>query len=258
VCAQAIVFHTYKEVRACIPPSLGGAVRDQSMRFVRQREALTKPRLAQVHTRKVMKALMAERRSLLTAFLVLQDSGAPLEFGTWRELIRKIRPAASDTEAKVLFDFLDVDHHGSITIHEFLRLIEVLSFQVRARTRQIFIKVACMPSQLTMAFPCASLQVYCVTIPAVITSPSEGWQARATQYIQGPLRLQMTELIKTSAFDWTDRIFTAVNAAAVVLLACPVSRSWHVVRSPSLATIPAPPMCVPAVTIALSRHLEPP
>jgi len=84
---------------------------------------------------------MAERRSLLTAFLVLQDSGAPLEFGTWRELIRKIRPAASDTEAKVLFDFLDVDHHGGITIHEFLRLIEVLSFQVRARIRQRFIKV---------------------------------------------------------------------------------------------------------------------
>jgi hypothetical protein len=93
----AIVFHTYKEV----------------------------------HSRKVIKALMAERRSLLTAFLILQDSGVPLEFNTWRELIRKIRPAASDTEAKVLFDFLDVDHNGSITIHEFLRLIEVLSFQVQ-------------------------------------------------------------------------------------------------------------------------------
>lgn len=109
-----------------------------------------------------------------------------------------------------------------------------------------------------MALPRASLQVYCVTIPAVITSPSEGWQARATQYIQGPLRLQMTELIKTSAFDWTDRIFTAANAAAVVLLACPVSRSWHVVRSPSLATIPAPPLCLPCSHSCHDHHPEPP
>eukprot|EP00854_Cymbomonas_tetramitiformis_P001485 gene1485-2112_t len=70
-------------------------------------------------TDKVARTQQAEQKSLLTAYIIMQDSGEPLDFMKWCMLLKH-----------VLFDSLDSDGDEMITIEEFFRLPEVLNYRL--------------------------------------------------------------------------------------------------------------------------------
>ncbi|KAK3278480.1 hypothetical protein CYMTET_13586 [Cymbomonas tetramitiformis] len=115
-------------------------------------------------TDKVARTQQAEQKSLLTAYIIMQDSGEPLDFMKWCMLLKHVKPSphlgidgallelapgclppisaepALQTRRalisaprlcpQVLFDSLDSDGDEMITIEEFFRLPEVLNYRL--------------------------------------------------------------------------------------------------------------------------------
>ncbi|KAK3253196.1 hypothetical protein CYMTET_37546 [Cymbomonas tetramitiformis] len=82
------------------------------------------------HTDKMRRSQLSEQKSLLTAFIIMQDNGEPLSFRKWCALLKHVKPWATSEGLKVLFDSLDDDKDGCITIQEFFRVPEVLSYRL--------------------------------------------------------------------------------------------------------------------------------
>lgn len=85
-----------------------------------------------VHKALVKKKRVKQYASLVFAYQVLQPGGdgdGELHRDAFIHLVRKVRPL-SIAEAEVMFDTLDVDGSGAITIAEFLRLPVILRLEV--------------------------------------------------------------------------------------------------------------------------------
>lgn len=85
-----------------------------------------------VHKALVKKKRVKQYASLVFAYQVLQPGGdgdCELRRDAFIHLVRKVRPL-SIAEAEVMFDTLDVDGSGAITIAEFLRLPVILRLEV--------------------------------------------------------------------------------------------------------------------------------
>ena len=52
----------------------------------------------------------------------LQDTGEPLNFVMWHALMERVQPGCSHSRAKVLFDCVDADKKGHISVKEFLQV----------------------------------------------------------------------------------------------------------------------------------------
>lgn len=85
-----------------------------------------------VHKAMVKKKRVKQYASLVFAYQVLQPGGdgdCELHRDAFIHLVRRVRPL-SVAEAEVMFDTLDVDGSGAITIAEFLRLPVILRLEV--------------------------------------------------------------------------------------------------------------------------------
>ena len=83
------------------------------------------------HALIVLKEKVKEKKALVAAFVLMDSEGSGLLAASeMRRMLRIIRPQASRASLDAVISTLDADHNGSIDVHEFVVLSEVIMLQV--------------------------------------------------------------------------------------------------------------------------------
>ena len=74
-----------------------------------------------------------ERKSLASAFYLISNGGSEIKYPQWEELIKELRPNWKENQTRYIFNKIDQDQSGSLSLNEFFQICDALLLRFSKR-----------------------------------------------------------------------------------------------------------------------------